>query len=323
MLSNYWVFASLLLITALLVRKHLTKPFSLFGTKSAPVHSINNPAIKLGSMTGVHSIQGCRSHMEDAYFADWTTGFFAVFDGHGGYRASQFASRYLHELFMKHLSNDSKTDQAKKVTKQANKQANLNHPDDVTAPLSPRAALEHSFLELDRLWLESAALNQWDDGSTCVAVYIHDGTLYVANVGDSRAVLVTSSGAGIDLSSDHKPSRVDEKDRIESLGGRIIHYGTWRVEGVLAVTRAIGDRKLKRYVTALPELKVRPLSSSDSYLILASDGVWDVLTSQQAAQIVQQSANVKQAAINLTQAAYQRQSQDNITSIVIDLKSWR
>jgi len=105
----------------------------------------------------------------------------------------------------------------------------------------PQLALQEGFKELDRHWLEMAQLNGWDDGSTGVCCLLVERVLYVANAGDSRAVLCSKGGRAVDMSADHKPAREDEKQRIEKLGGRIIHYGTWRVQGVLAVTRSYGN----------------------------------------------------------------------------------
>ena len=197
--------------------------------------------------------------MEDSYYGDYTKGFFAVYDGHGGARCSSYAAQNLHELIFKHNYIDA-----------------------------PELALSEGYKDLDHHWLEMAQLNGWDDGSTAVSVLIVKNVIYVANIGDSRAVLC-SNGRAIDMSSDHKPSREDEKARIAKLGGKVIHYGTWRVQGVLAVSRAFGDRKLKTYVTAEPELRSRTLSEGDDFLILASDGVWDVLSSQAACDIVRQT----------------------------------
>jgi serine/threonine protein phosphatase PrpC len=117
--------------------------------------------------------------------------------------------------------------------------------------------------------------------------------------------------------------REDEKERIEKIGGRIIHYGTWRVEGVLAVTRAIGDRRLKKYISAVPEIRTRPLQPGDDYLILASDGVWDVLSSQATVDIVNTAKDCREGAQKITDAAYNHHSMDNITSLVIDLRPYR
>lgn len=247
-----------------------------------------------------------------------------MYDGHGGARCSSYAAQNLHELIMKHNYNEH-----------------------------PQLALQEGFKDLDHHWLEMANLNGWDDGTTAITVLIVNKILYVANVGDSRAVLCSAQGRAVDMSVDHKPAREDEKARIEKLGGRIIHYGTWRVQGVLAITRAFGDRRLKTYVTAEPEIKSWPLGEGDDFLILASDGVWDVLSSQAAVDIVRQAVaesagdpnpaalasgvdgftaapalssgggDVKDAARRLTNAAYSYHSMDNITSMVIDLRQFR
>jgi len=93
---------------------------------------------------------------------------------------------------------------------------------------------------------------------------------------------------------------------------------------VLAVTRAIGDRRLKKFVSAVPEIKQRQLQEGDDYLILATDGVWDVLSSQQAVNVILQCGdNTREMARSLTEEAYKRGSTDNITSLVIDLKKFR
>jgi len=219
--------------------------------------------------------------------------FYGVFDGHGGHSCSEYTAENLHKLILK--QNYS---------------------------IQPIPSLKSGFKQLDHDWLSIAEKNNMDDGSTVISCLIVNGVIYVANVGDSRAVL-SSNGKAIAMSRDHKPNREDEKSRIEKLGGRIIHYGTWRVEGVLAVTRAIGDRKLKTYVTALPEITDRPIGESDEFLILASDGVWDVFKDQDAVDIVKSAGNVQSGAKKLTEASYHRGSMDNITSLVIDLTYYR
>lgn len=97
----------------------------------------------------------------------------------------------------------------------------------------------------------------------------------MANVGDSRCALVRKDGSCVPLSSDHKPNRPDERARICAAGGWVVHQGCWRVAGDLAVSRAFGDRHLKRYgVCAEPELSRYVLGPLDAYLLLASDGLW-------------------------------------------------
>lgn len=86
--------------------------------------------------------------------------------------------------------------------------------------------------------------------------------------------------AGTALSVDHKPNSREERSRIEDAGGVVIWAGTWRVGGVLAVSRAFGDRPLKRYVIPTPYVRQELLTSDDDCLILASDGLWDVVSNQ-------------------------------------------
>lgn len=256
--------------------------------------------VQLGKFAGCKSIQGQRPHMEDTYQSvtgicdgDATSAFFAVFDGHGGSQTSKFAASHLHRLVNSYMAGGSTKD--------------------------TKEALQKACLQLDAEWLVLAAKGNYDDGSTAIVAVVESNVLTVCNLGDSRCVL-SSGGRAVDMSHDHKPIREDEKQRILDLGGRVIYYGTWRVEGILAVSRAFGDRRLKKFVTAEPEIKSRELQEQDDFLILASDGVWDVLSSQAAVDIVSKASTPQQAAALLTDAAYSRGSLDNITSLVIDLR---
>lgn len=124
--------------------------------------------------------------------------------------------------------------------------------------------------------------------------------IFVANAGDSRCVL-SKAGSVIDLSIDHKPTLDSERERIENAGG----YVSWgRVNGNLALSRAIGDFEFKRsferpveqqIVTAFPEVHPHDVDAKDEFLVLACDGIWDCLTSQQVVDIVRRSvANGKE-----------------------------
>lgn len=237
--------------------------------------------------------------MEDSYQAvecfgkTNKKGYYAVYDGHGGHLAADYTADYLHKY----------------VT---------NGPLDA----DPMQTLKDAFRMVDQGWLAIANKHFLDDGTTVVVALVCDGTLYVANVGDSRCI-ISSGGKAVEMSKDHKPCREDEKKRIMDLGGTVVKVGAWRVEGILAVSRAIGDRRLKKYVTSDPEILVRQLGPSDDRLILATDGVWDVISNQQAADIVSRCSDVKLAAKALTDAAYNAHSTDNITSLVIDLSPYR
>ena len=114
-----------------------------------------------------------------------------------------------------------------------------------------------------------------DDGSTVISAFIHKARkqLITAHVGDSRAILITETES-YDLTVDHKPSNPSEKERVELCGGRIILYGVLRVQGVLAVTRALGDFSLRPYVSNTPVVNYYELRGKECFLVLASDGLW-------------------------------------------------
>ena len=128
-------------------------------------------------------------------------------------------------------------------------------------------------------------------GSTCVVAVVRGDDLIVANAGDSRAVLCRR-GTAVALSRDHKPMDDDERARIMNAGG-FVQEG--RVNGSLALSRAIGDLEYKQsknlsardqIVTAYPEIKECKLEPGDEFLVIACDGIWDVLTSQQCVDYV-------------------------------------
>lgn len=141
-------------------------------------------------------------------------------------------------------------------------------------------------IRIDRDFISLCKRNGTTDGTTAVVALIHNRNIYVANAGDSRCMIVQRGGRVVPLSIDHKPSREDEEVRIKELGGRVIFWGRWRVEGVLAVSRAIGDMNLKPYVTCDPEIISHTITPDDHYVVLASDGLWDVMTNEEVSTFV-------------------------------------
>jgi len=131
-------------------------------------------------------------------------------------------------------------------------------------------------------------------GSTaCVAVIrkeINHTVLYVANSGDTRAVL-SKNGQAERLSKDHKATDPQEVDRIKGVGGSIIDN---RVAGGLAITRALGDHAYKSFgVTGSPYVVRHVLRPFDKFLIIASDGVWDTVSDAQAVALCKEDQNTK------------------------------
>ncbi|KAJ8536722.1 hypothetical protein K7X08_035123 [Anisodus acutangulus] len=182
-------------------------------------------------------------------------------------------------------------------------------------------------------------------GSTAVVAILTQESIIVANCGDSRAVL-SRAGRAVPLSCDHKPDKLSERARIEAYGGKVIFAGVPRVGGVLAVSRALGDNCLKPYVIPEPEISFIEREAEDECLILASDGMWDVISNEMACQVARQclreenpvrdhssrplvegddrgaifSSRSASAAAVLTNLALTRLSRDNISVIVVDLK---
>lgn len=242
---------------------------------------------------GYSSFKGKRASMEDFYETRISevdgqmVAFFGVFDGHGGSRTAE----YLKNNLFKNLSS---------------------HPDFIR---DTKSAIVEAFRQTDADYLNEEKGQQKDAGSTASTAVLLGDRLLVANVGDSR-VVACRSGSAIALSDDHKPDRSDERERIEQAGGFIIWAGTWRVGGVLAVSRAFGDKLLKPYVVAEPEIREQEIDGVD-FIIIASDGLWNVLSNKDAVAIVQDITDAEAASRKLIEEAYARGSSDNITCVVV------
>ncbi|XP_059280187.1 probable protein phosphatase 2C 11 [Lycium ferocissimum] len=246
---------------------------------------------------GYATFKGKRASMEDFYETSISevdgqmVAFFGVFDGHGGSRTAE----YLKNNLFKNLTS---------------------HPDFIK---DTKSAIVEAFKQTDADYLNEEKGQQKDAGSTASTAVLLGDRLLVANVGDSR-VVACRDGSAIPLSVDHKPDRSDERERIEQAGGFIMWAGTWRVGGVLAVSRAFGDKMLKPYVVADPEIQEEEIDGVD-FLIIASDGLWNVLSNKEAVTIVQDIKDAEAASRKLIEEAYSRGSSDNITCVVVRFES--
>lgn len=153
-----------------------------------------------------------------------------------------------------------------------------------------------------------------------------------ANAGDSRAIVIKEDGSVFKLSRDHKPGVPCETKRITDLGGKVLYFGRWRVEGILAVSRGIGDGALKPYITADPDVCEYNIEKDDLFLVIATDGIWDVLNNSQVAQHVISETCTRTvdgfqchpqkliwAARKLCKKARENRSSDNKCAIIVDL----
>jgi protein phosphatase 1L len=228
---------------------------------------------------------------------------FGIFDGHGGDKASQFCADWMSA----YIRNDE------------------------SYPYDLGYSMKNAFTTVDKDVVNSGM----PDGTTACAVTMVGGRRVVcANAGDSRAIIVRRDGSIVRLSRDHKPGIPDETRRISDLGGRVIYWGRWRVEGLLAVSRSIGDASLKPYITAEPEICEYDIGKEDLFLVISSDGVWDVMDNEEAAHVIIASScamhngkllvdtdRFKWAARNLCEHARSCGSTDNFSVICVDLKS--
>lgn len=225
-----------------------------------------NDFLKVGSSC----MQGWRINMEDAHTQllslqnDKNSGFFAVYDGHGGAKVAEYAGNHLHEKIFNHP-----------------------HYKDGNIP----EALRKGFLAMDEDMLADEDMKEELAGTTAICVLMKDRKIYCGNVGDSRSI-ASVRGRVQSLSYDHKPNNELETKRILAAGGWVEFN---RVNGNLALSRALGDFVFKRnenkkaedqIVTAYPDVDMKDLTSDHEFIILACDGIWDVLSNEEVLEFV-------------------------------------
>ncbi|KAL3523994.1 hypothetical protein ACH5RR_016828 [Cinchona calisaya] len=242
-----------------------------------------------------------RGAMEDRYSAavglrgDSKQAIFGVFDGHGGAKAAEFAAKNLKENIMNEVARRSEE--------------------------RIEEAINMGYLTTDAECLKENI----GGGTCCVTALIQQGNLAVSNAGDCRAVM-SRGGVAEALTEDHQPSRQDERERIEAMGGYVdLCHGVWRIQGTLAVSRGIGDCHLKQWVVAKPDTKILKIRPDCEFLILASDGLWEKVNNQEAVDVVRpQCVNVDNsdryaACRKLVDLSIERGSTDDISVMVIQL----
>lgn len=150
-------------------------------------------------------------------------------------------------------------------------------------------------MKIDEMMLSDAGKRELGGnlqaGCTATVALITPSEIYCCNAGDSRTVMSKGKQA-VDLSVDHKPDDPEEHRRIVAANGFVEES---RVNGMLALSRALGDFEYKnnrnmkakdQAVTAFPDVKCVQLTSDTEFVLLACDGIWDVMTSQQGISYV-------------------------------------
>lgn len=255
-----------------------------------------------GLRYGIAAMQGWRIEMEDAHTAragtdlpppwnDWA--FFAVFDGHAGNKVAKYCATNLLEAIW----------QAQEMQELA-KQLPLSKLEDRHLEAVMKA-MKHGFLSLDEKMRKFPELHGENErsGSTAVCAVVSPSHLFVGNLGDSRA-LISRNGQVHFATEDHKPYLPKERDRIVNAGGSVMIQ---RVNGSLAVSRALGDYEYKsvpgfgpcqQLVSPEPDIHVveRDLLQSeagkDEFLLLACDGVFDVMNNHELCDFVRSRLSV-------------------------------
>ncbi|XP_004287235.1 PREDICTED: probable protein phosphatase 2C 27 [Fragaria vesca subsp. vesca] len=268
------------------------------------------PALRSGEWSDI----GFRSHMEDTHICigdlakkfgynvlndEEAISFYGVFDGHGGKDAAQFVRDNLPRVIV----------------------------EDSDFPVELEKVITRSFVETDAAFAKTCSVrSSLASGTTALTAMIFGRSLLVANAGDCRAIL-SRNGAAIEMSKDHRPCCTKERMRIESLGG---YVDDGYLNGQLGVTRALGDWHLEGLkdegerggpLSAEPELKLTTLTKDDEFLIIGSDGIWDVFTNQNAVDFarrkLQEHNDVKLCCKQIVEEAIKRGATDNLTLVMV------
>ncbi|KAK8475269.1 hypothetical protein V6N11_027717 [Hibiscus sabdariffa] len=277
---------------------------------------------------------------------DLTGHFFGVYDGHGGSQVANYCRDRVHVALAEEIGSikgnlcDGTSMESRQVQWEKTFTSCFLKVDDEIGGKVSRGMTE---CNEDASDARCEPIAPETIGSTAVVALVCSSHIVVANCGDSRAVLCRGKEA-MALSIDHKPNRDDEYARIEASGGKVIQWNGHRVFGVLAMSRSLGDRYLKPWIIPDPEVMFIPRAREDECLILASDGLWDVISNEEACEVARRrillwhkkngvpslvergkgiDPAAQAAAEYLSMLAMQKGSSDNISVIVIDLKAQR
>jgi protein phosphatase 1L len=281
----------------------------------ACVASEKNSSVKQ-SQVDIISIINQKKGQEDYYYHGDVDGghFYAIYDGHGGIFAARFLEKNLHTYFSK-CKHASVGERMAAVFKKCDED------------------MIQYFKQQEKM--DQMSCHKYC-GSTAVVVFIKHGIAHFAHVGDSRAVLEEEGNVGF-ATTDHKVNNPNELVRMQLAGAHTyIEHGTLnepsRICG-LAVSRAFGDYNLKEtmiekkcsssVVISDPSYTAKALTSKNKYLVLASDGLWDVISNEEAIAIIHASKDkdIKNSTHYLMSTAMKKGSKDNITIMVVDLLS--
>jgi serine/threonine protein phosphatase PrpC len=282
---------------------NLTEPLGLSNHYHFNPHAAKNLIAKVGDLSIRYACFSQRGRdpdhpqkpNQDCFGHHWnnSAAYFAVYDGHGptGEQCSDFVKKKLPSILKRHIEEKGGVDW---VT-----------TDDI------HKALHDAHVECNEQ-LHASEIDDSLSGTTSVGLYVHGGCITACNVGDSRVILGTMSKndeiRALPLSKDHTPYRLDEVTRCKAAGARILSMGqidpstieegdenvedpprVWAPDGSYpgtAFTRSLGDSVAERLgVNAEPELLTLVVSPTERLIVIASDGVFDVVSNQEVVDL--------------------------------------
>ncbi|XP_028324696.1 protein phosphatase 1B isoform X3 [Gouania willdenowi] len=289
-----------------------------------------------GLRYGLSSMQGWRVEMEDAHTAvlglpspgmtNWS--FFAVYDGHAGSKVANYCSKHL----LEHIITASVESGGSKGSQSGSDSSCSNTPAvDPPAVEAVKGGIRAAFLKIDEHMRSFSDLRNGLDrsGSTAVGILLSPDHFFFINCGDSRAVLFRSSQVCFST-LDHKPCNPRERERIQNAGGSVMIQ---RVNGSLAVSRALGDFDYKcvdgkgpteQLVSPEPEVFVMGRApEQDQFVILACDGIWDVMSNEELCQFVKSRLEVcddlERVCNEVIDTCLHKGSRDNMSIVLVCL----
>ena len=243
---------------------------------------------------GIATTLGTRPTMEDSVIAigGVKSSVFAVFDGHAGSRASHLASEYLKD--------------------------NIDEFDEELDPAEMAARIIKHFAKLNGYLSEQRVT----DGTTVAFVLLKGDVGFSTGIGDSRVLRVFKEGAEAEfeqLTTDHKVTDGNEFDRLKTIGHSVC--SDCRIQKKLAVSRSLGDFwACDDGIFVEPDVTMFGIGEADKGLVIACDGLWDVIDSHTASCVTRSAKTATDAAVTLKNMALAAGSTDNISIVVVDFQ---
>ena len=244
-----------------------------------------------------------RKDMEDFHYIKAllikkiTCSYFGLFDGHSGKEVGMYLMENLHKILHQKIKEEN-------INNEILKQIVIN-----------------SFEQIDKEINLKNFRNETGSTGTILLLYKDptspsNKSFLCANVGDSKAYLITKKEM-ILLTKDHKCCDANEVKRIRDKGGIVFRE---RVFGTLMLTRSFGDKEMKKYgVLSTPDIYIKNVEKDDLFIVIASDGVWDVVEENEILKMTQEGISSNDFSKKIVNLAKERDTHDNISCIVIKL----